>query len=61
MLMSFSLCAVHGFERASYSVIEGNILIARFSLNVKGETTLLGAVTGEITSQAGGTSRKFLL
>ena len=59
--MSFSRCAVHGFERASYSVIEGSILAVRFSLNVKGETTLLGAVTGGITSQAGGTSRKFLL
>ena len=51
---------VHGFEKASDNVIEGDNLFITFSLNVKGETTLLGAVTGEITSRAGGTSRKLL-
>ena len=56
-----SLCIVHGFEKASYNVIEDTNLRTTFSLNVKGTTTLLGAVTGEITSVAGGTSRKFLL
>ena len=42
-------------------MIEGENLNATFSLNVKGETRLTRAVTGEVTSQAGGTSRKFLL
>ena len=54
------LRAVHGFERASYSVNEGERLDATFSLNVRGETSLLGAVAGVITSRAGGTSRKLL-
>ena len=52
------LAVVHGFEKASQIVTEGTNLFTTFSLNVKGETTLLGAVTGEITSRAGGTSRK---
>ena len=56
-----SLCAVHGFDKASYNVIEGSNSETKFSLNVKGETTLLGAVTGEINSQAGGTTRKLML
>ena len=56
-----SLCAVHGFLNASYEVNEDNKLATRFSLDVKGETTLLGAVTGVITSQAGGTSSKLML
>ena len=61
MLISLPLCAVHGFQRASYSVIEGEKLDAIFSLNVKGETTLLGSVAGIIISRAGGTTRKLLL
>ena len=64
MIMSsllLSLCAVHGFAKASYDVFEDTNLDATFFLNVKGETTLVGAVTGEITSQAGGTSRKWFL
>ena len=56
-----SLCAVHGFASASYEVTEDANLATTFSLNVKGQTTLLGAVTGEITSRAGGTSRKLVL
>ena len=56
------LCnVVHGFARASYDVVEDTNLATTFSLNVKGETTLLGAVAGVVTSQAGGTSRKLLL
>ena len=60
MSPSSSLCAVHGFVRASYNVIEGDTLATTFSLNVKGRTVLLGAVTGTATSEAG-TARKILL
>ena len=56
-----SLSAVHGFASASYNVIEDTNLATTFSLNVKGRTTLVGAVAGVVTSQAGGTSRKLLL
>ena len=56
-----SLHAVHGFERASYEVTEDANLGTTFSLDVKGETSLVGAVTGIITSEAAGTSRKLLL
>ena len=46
---------------ASYDALEGWYLVTTFSLNIKGETTLLGVVAGEITSRAGGTSRKLML
>ena len=56
-----SLCAVHGFDKESYNVTEDSSLATTFSLNVKGETTLLGAVAGEVISLAGGTARKLML
>ena len=52
---------MHGFARALYNVIEDVNLDITFSLNVKGETTLVGAVEGVITSQAGGTASKLML
>ena len=52
---------MHGFANASYSVTEGTNLPTTFSLNVKGQTALLGAVAGVITSQAGGTASKLML
>ena len=41
-------------------MIEGSTLAATFSIDVKGETRLLGAVTGTVTSEPG-TARKRLL
>ena len=54
------LCTVHGFFRKAYDMIEGGLFVATFSLNVKGETTLQGALTGRITSEAGGTACKLM-
>ena len=48
-----SHCVVHGFKKVSYDVMEDSTLATTFSLNVKGTTALLGAVTGEVTSQPG--------
>ena len=42
-------------------MIEDASLATTFSFNVKGETSFVGAVTGRITSRAGGTSRKLPL
>ena len=52
---------MHGFERAFYNVVEGDNVITTFSLNVKGETTLLGAVAGLVCSQAAGTTGTLML
>ena len=52
---------MHGFAKALYSVTEDTNLNTSFSLNVKGQTTLPGAVAGVVFSQAGGTSRKLML
>ena len=56
-----SLCVVHGFKKVSYDVIEDSNLATTFSLNVKGTTALLGAVTGEVTSQPGTARGKLLV
>ena len=59
-VLLFSHCAVHGFERAAYNVIEGSTLAATFSIDVKGRTGIPGAVIGTVTSERG-TARKILL
>ena len=42
-------------------MIEDSTLATTFSLNVKGTTALLGAVTGEVTSQPGTACSKLLV
>ena len=52
--------SVHGFNRATYTVLEDDNLDITFFINVKGETELVGAVAGVVTSRQG-TARKLLL